>query len=96
MQTYYTYVLLSEKNGYFYIGMTSSLQRKVHEHNTGKVKSTKARRPLRLAYYEEYQDKTTAIKREIFVKSGHGRLFLQRKLKRSRNDKENIKKPCSS
>ncbi len=86
MQTYFTYVLLSKKDGHFYIGITSSLQRRVNEHNRGKVKSTRARRPFRLAYCEEYQDKTAARKREIFLKSGQGRFFY-RKNSRGRNDK---------
>ncbi|MGB2697508.1 MAG: GIY-YIG nuclease family protein [Candidatus Zixiibacteriota bacterium] len=91
MQSYHTYVLLSEKDNHFYIGMTSCLQKRVYQHNVGKVKSTKARRPFKLFYYEEYQDKTEARKREIFLKSGPGRLFLQRKLKRFTKDEETIK-----
>ena len=90
MQSYHTYVLLSEKDNHFYIGMTSSLQKRVHQHNMGKVKSTKARRPFKLFYYEEYQDKTEARKREIFLKSGQGRLFLKRKLEISKLESENL------
>ena len=81
MKIYYTYVLKSEKDGHLYIGLTSGLEKRVHQHNQGKVSSTKARRPFKLRYYEEYQDKTTARKREIFLKSGQGRLFLQKRLK---------------
>lgn len=92
MQTYYTYVLISERDNHFYVGMTSILQRRVYQHNMGKVKSTKARRPFKLFYYEEYQDKTDARKREIFLKSGQGRLFLKRKLNNSENGKESIEK----
>ncbi len=95
MQTYQTYVLLSEKDDHFYIGMTSFLQRRVYQHNMGKVKSTKARRPFKLFYYEEYQDKIVARKREIFLKSGQGRLFLQRKFKRSTKSEETIKNLAS-
>jgi putative endonuclease len=90
MQTYYTYVLVSEKNGHFYIGLTSSLDRRVYQHNIGKVRSTKGRRPFKLFYYEEYQNKTDARKREIFLKSGQGRLFLKRKLNNSENGKESV------
>jgi putative endonuclease len=57
----------------------------------GKVKSTRARRPFKLFYYEEHQDKTKARKREIFLKSGQGRLFLKRKLKTSKLESENLK-----
>ena len=81
MKIYYTYVLRSEKDGHFYIGLTSCLRKRIYQHNIGKVISAKALRPFKLFCYEEYQDKTTARKREIFLKSGQGRLFLQKKLK---------------
>jgi len=81
MKSYFTYVLLSEKDGHFYTGLTSCLEERVYQHNMGKVRSTKARRPFRLVYYEEYQDKTTARRREIFLKSGQGRIFLKKELK---------------
>jgi len=77
---YYTYVLVSECDGHLYIGFTSSLKKRVKEHNRGKVRSTKSRRPLSLVYFEEYDDKTSGRKREIFLKSGQGRLFLKSKL----------------
>ncbi len=32
-------------------------------------------------YYEEYEDKTLGRKREIFLKSGQGRLYLKNRLK---------------
>jgi len=92
MPTYHTYVLLSKKDGHFYIGLTSSLDRRLYQHNMGKVRSARARRPFKLFYCEEYQNKTDARKREIFLKSGQGRLFLKRKL----NDSENGKKSVES
>ncbi len=73
---YYIYVLKSKRDGNLYIGMTSELERRVRSHNSGKVRSTKARRPLKLIYFEEYHDKTEARKREIFLKTGRGRRFL--------------------
>ena len=80
-QKYYTYVLKSESDEHLYIGFTSHLRKRVDEHNKGKVRSTKRRKPLSLVYYEEFGDKTSARKREIFLKSGQGRLFLKNKLK---------------
>jgi putative endonuclease len=61
--------------------MTSDLSKRVSEHNKGKVRSTKSRRPLRLAYYEELSDKTSARKRELFLKSGQGRMFLKTRIR---------------
>ncbi len=51
---YYVYVLKSIKDGKRYIGFTDNLERRISEHNYGKVKSTKNRRPLELIYFEEY------------------------------------------
>jgi len=80
IQKYYTYVLKSERDGHLYIGLTSNLRKRVNEHNRGKVRSTKGRRPFSLVYREEYENKILARKREIFLKSGQGRLFVKAKL----------------
>jgi putative endonuclease len=74
-------VLRSKRDEHLYIGFTSDLRKRVDEHNKGKVRSTKSRRPLSLVFYEEYEDKTLGRKREIFLKSGQGRLYLKNRLK---------------
>ncbi len=73
---YYVYVLKSIKDGKRYIGFTDNLERRISEHNYGKVKSTKNRRPLALIYSEEYSTKKEAMSRERFFKTGKGREFL--------------------
>ena len=70
------YVLLSKKDNKRYIGCSSNLDRRLAEHNSGLVKSTKNRRPLKLIYSEEYDQKSEALRREKFFKSGKGRAFL--------------------
>jgi putative endonuclease len=67
--------------------MTSDLRKRVSEHNRGKVRSTKSRRPLHLAYCEGFSDKTSARKRELFLKSGQGRMFLQTRIRESEEKK---------
>lgn len=49
---HYVHVLLSQKDGKFYIGFMSDLKRSLHEHHNGKAQSTKSRRPLKLLYYD--------------------------------------------
>ncbi len=68
----YVYVLQSEKNQKRYVGQTCDIARRLNEHNSGKVQSTKAYRPYRLIYYEECGDRNEAIKRERYLKSGYG------------------------
>ena len=55
--TYFVYIFTSLKDSKRYIGMTSDLNRRLNEHNSGKVKSTKNRRPLELIYTEEFTSK---------------------------------------
>ena len=78
---YYTYVLQSEKDGKFYTGFTKELKLRFEQHNKGLVESTKERRPLRLIYYEACLRQEDATKRERYLKSYHGRMFLQKRLK---------------
>ena len=74
---YFIYVLKSLKNNKRYIGYTSKqLFKRLKEHNTGCNKWTRENGPFTIIYFEEYQTKTEAIKREKFLKSGQGRKFL--------------------
>jgi putative endonuclease len=41
----FVYVLQSAVDGRFYVGLTNDLQRRLSEHNRGKMKYTKAFRP---------------------------------------------------
>jgi len=78
---YYTYVLLSQKDGRFYTGSTGNLKERIKEHNNGEVSSTKYRRPLRLIYYEACLNKYDALRREKYLKTGMGKRYLQNRLK---------------
>ena len=78
---YYTYVLQSMKDGKFYTGFTQDLKLRFEQHNKGQVESTKVRRPFKLIYYEACPDKSDAAKREKYLKSYHGKMFLKRRLK---------------
>lgn len=78
---FYTYVLLSEKDGKRYVGYTEDLKLRFEQHCKGQVESTKHRRPLRLIYYEACLDKEDAKKRERHLKTHYGRLFLKKRLK---------------
>lgn len=74
---YFCYILQSQKDKKFYIGSTSDLQKRLIYHNRGANVSTKYRRPLKLIYYEEYDKKEKATKREFFLKCPKG--FLEKK-----------------
>jgi putative endonuclease len=78
---YYTYVLLSLKDNNFYTGFTNNLKLRFEQHNKGLVESTEDRRPFELIYYEACVDQRDAIKREKYLKTYHGKMFLKRRLK---------------
>ncbi len=72
------YVLRSTRDGRLYTGVTADLSRRLREHNSGKVASTRARRPLVLAYREVYQTKQGAMARERYFKTPEGGSLKQR------------------
>lgn len=64
------YVYIVEcSDGTLYTGWTNNLEKRVKDHNEGKgAKYTKARRPVSLVYYEEFESKEEAMKREYAIK----------------------------
>ena len=77
----YTYVLQSDKDEKFYMGFTKDLKLRFEQHDKGLVESTRDRRPLRLIYYEACLIRTDATRREKYLKTYHGKVFLKRRLK---------------
>ncbi len=56
-------------DGTFYTGWTTDPERRTKVHNSGKgAKYTRARRPVELIYYEEFDDKIEAQRREWAIK----------------------------
>ena len=78
---YYVYVLLSEKDGNFYIGYTDDLKKRLDEHNKGRVPSTRNRNPLILIYYEAGLNQKDAIRREKKLKTTWGQRYIKSRLK---------------
>jgi putative endonuclease len=65
---HYVYILRCS-DGTFYTGWTTDPERRTKVHNSGKgAKYTRARRPVELIYYEEYDDKIEAQRREWAIK----------------------------
>jgi putative endonuclease len=78
---YYVYILLSEKDNQWYTGYTSDLKQRLALHNEGKVESTKNRRPLKLIYFEGCLNQQDATRREKYLKSGSGKIYLKSRLR---------------
>ncbi len=73
------YVLKSEKQERLYVGMSENLNRRLSEHNSGKVFSTKGYRPWTIIHTEECSDSQSAREREKYLKSGYGKMWLKKK-----------------
>lgn len=68
MAKHYTYILEC-KDQTLYTGYTTDLERRLKVHNDGKgAKYTKIRRPVKLVYHEEFDNKSEALKREYALK----------------------------
>jgi putative endonuclease len=78
---FYVYILISQVDGNFYTGYTKNINQRVEDHNTGKVRSTKSRLPLRLIYWEGCINQQDATRREKYLKSGNGKIYLSNRLK---------------
>lgn len=78
---YYTYVLVSLKDNFYYIGSTSDLEKRLDYHNTGKSKYTKLKMPWNLVYFEEFSTLSLSRKRETQIKCWKSRESIERLIK---------------
>lgn len=66
---HYVYLLASKKYGTLYIGVTSDIVRRIHEHKSKVVAGFSKRYSVdRLVWFEIYDDPITAITREKELK----------------------------
>lgn len=78
----YTYIVKCS-DGSLYTGWTNDLEKRIKAHNDGKgAKYTKSRRPVVLAYYEEFYTKEEAMRREWEIKQ----MTREQKMKMIRED----------
>ncbi len=64
----YTYILKCN-DGTYYTGWTNNLEKRVKDHNNGKgAKYTKPRLPVELVYFEKFETKEEAMRREYAIK----------------------------
>ena len=73
---YYVYILKSLKDGRFYIGYTSDLERRFIAHNEQKQRYTSKFSPWEMVYSEEFQTKKEAIIREGEIKKKKSHSYI--------------------
>ena len=68
---YYTYILLTDKNT-LYTGICCDLEKRFEEHLSGTKKGgakyTRAFKPVKFVWHNEFEDKSTAMKEEARIK----------------------------
>ena len=77
---YFVYVLKSKIDNKFYYGFTDNLKRRLENHNNKLVKSTKARAPFELIYYENVDNIKNARVIEKYFKSGFGSKYIKNRI----------------
>lgn len=66
--TAYAYIVECA-DGTLYSGWTNDLEKRIAAHNAGQgAKYTRSRRPVTLKYYEEFEDRSEALRRECALK----------------------------
>jgi putative endonuclease len=76
---YYIYAL-TNKAGRVYVGMSKDVEKRLEDHNKGRVFSTKGFRPWTIFFQEKVGNREEARKREKYYKSGYGKEFLKTRL----------------
>ncbi len=77
----YRYVyLLRCRDGKIYTGNTSNLNRRLTEHELGRVYFTRTRLPVELITYIGFSNRLKAYDFERYLKSGSGKAFSKKRL----------------
>ena len=80
--TYYVYVLRNPE-GRLYIGFSTNLQKRVHEHQINEGGWTRGRGPWELVYYETFKYRFEALRRERNLKRGKSNKELRSMLNKN-------------
>ena len=75
---HYLYILYSEKIDQFYVGVSHDPKLRLKYHNLGKKGWTKRGVPWIIVFTKQYQDESSAMKKERFIKSQKSQLFIKK------------------
>ena len=76
---YYVYILQCS-NGDYYKGCTNNIQDRLERHQKGWVEATRDLLPVQLITYIVFTDKYKAYQFEKYLKTGSGRVFMNKHL----------------
>ena len=81
MKNFGVYILESQKNNRYYIGSTDNIERRINEHNIGKVVSTRNTRPWVLKVFIKCDNLREAKSNEYRLKKYKRRDILKEVIK---------------
>ena len=70
---YHVYILLNVEKARTYTGVADDVNKRLAEHNAGRVKSSRPYRPYKVIHTESFETLREARQREKFYKSATGR-----------------------
>ena len=74
------YLIESVAQGQRYVGLTTDVERRLREHNDGKSSHTAKFKPWRLVTYVAFTSRVKAQAFEVYLKSGSGHAFANKRL----------------
>lgn len=87
-----TYVLLGTRDRRVHTGCTDGLQKRVLEHDAGRVRSTAHRVPLELISCEAGPNRDDAMRREHLLKASQGKRFLRNRRASFREGRDKLER----
>lgn len=78
---HYIYILQFKVDNKFYTGYTKNLKLRLEQHKKGKAESTRNRGLFKLIYFEGCLSQQDATKREKYLKTYLGKMFLRNRPK---------------
>jgi len=72
------YILQSRKNNRYYIGSTENIERRLNEHNEGRVKATRYLQPLELKFFHPFEKIREARQIEYKLKKLKNRKIIEK------------------
>jgi len=76
-EKFFVYILQSLKDFSYYVGQCDDLDKRMSKHFDGLSKYTSSKRPWRLRYFEVYNSRTDALKRERAIKNMKSRKYIE-------------------
>ncbi|MBI1754877.1 GIY-YIG nuclease family protein [Candidatus Azambacteria bacterium] len=79
---FFVYIIKSFEGGRYYVGSCDNVEKRVEQHNKGRVRSTKAFVPWELLYTEKFKSRSESRNRERQLKSWKSREALERLMRK--------------